>query len=71
MVYRALMRKHAPRFPEGGHGGALALLAHSPLRQPAAYLGKQKGEGRRHVLSLQICSNPGALSTVTISGERA
>lgn len=70
MVYRALTRKDAPQFPQRGHGGALALLALSPLRQPAAYPGKQKGEGWRHALSLQIRSNPCALSAVAISGER-
>lgn len=57
--------------PKRGHSRALALLAHSPLHQQEAYLGKQIGKGRRYVLFSQICSNPGALSAVAISGEHA
>lgn len=56
-LHTELSQGNTPWFPQGGHGAAPAMPAPSPLHQPAASLGKQGGEGSRHVLFWQICTN--------------
>lgn len=68
--YAELSWENTAWFP---HGAALALLAPSPAPQPAASLGKRRGEGRSHVLFWQTWTDAahGALSLSQQSSSHA